>query len=116
MSDRNEAVRARLLEKHLRGEQGIWQIFGEDPNADMGGCHSQPLLGTVQGDYESAVDYALGMSGFFTWGDGGRLEKVDILKVDSSALKVRTALLDRRAALKAQLAAVEVDLKKMGVK
>jgi hypothetical protein len=31
--------RKRLLEKHSVEEKGIWQIYGEDPNCDLGGPH-----------------------------------------------------------------------------
>ena len=115
MSDHYDNVRIKLLKQYPPAEQGIWQIFGEDPNCDFGGPHVEPMLGTVQGDYASAVEYALGLRNFFTWGAGGRVERVQALKVDAATIKQRAILSSRRTTLKAQLADVEAELKKLGV-
>lgn len=116
LNEQNDRVRAKLLEGQLRGKVGVWKILGEDPNCDLGGSHHQPTLATVQGKYEDAVEYALGLSGFFTWGGGGNVEEVNILKVDGAALKQRAILSSRRTTLKAELAEVEAELKALGGK
>jgi hypothetical protein len=71
----------RLLEKHSLNETGTWRIRGEDPNCDFGGHHHNPDLGTVEGRLEDVIRYAVGVSGFYTWGHGGDIVKVEIKKV-----------------------------------
>jgi hypothetical protein len=109
-------ARARLLENQLAGKVGVWKILGEDPNCDLGGSHHQPTLATVQGTYGDAVEYALELSGFFSWGGGGDIVEVNILKVDRAALQQRAILSSRRTTLKAELAEVESELKALGGK
>lgn len=100
----------------MPGEVGVWQILGEDPNCDLGGSHHQPTLGTVQGTYEDAVEYALELPGFFTWGGGGNIERVNIFKVDTESLRKRALLNGKRKVLTEQLAQVEAELKTLGSK
>lgn len=114
MPSRADEVRAQLLENHLKGEVGTWQIFGEDPNCDLGGAHITPLLATVSGTFESAVEYALELRGFFTWGGGGDVKKVEVIKVDGATLRQRSILRSKRTNLMDQLAEVEAELKKLG--
>lgn len=33
-------------------ERGIWHIYGEDPNCDFSGCHSEPYLVTCRGSFK----------------------------------------------------------------
>jgi len=109
-----DRVRAKLLEEHPGHEVGTWQILGEDPNCDLGGPHGNPMLATVQGTYADIVEYALELPGFFTWGGGGDIEKVSVLKVDGTTVKQRAILNSRRQTLKRQLDEVEAELKKLG--
>jgi hypothetical protein len=81
----------------------------------MGGSHQEPLLATVQGDYGSVVEFALGLRGFFTWGGGGRIEKTAVIKVDEATQRQRAILIGRQQTLKEQLAEVEAELKDLGV-
>ena len=50
--------------------EGVWLIFGEDPNCDLGGIHRKPLLATVSGQFIHAVHYAVELLGFYAWGSG----------------------------------------------
>jgi hypothetical protein len=60
------------IEEHGLTKFGVWNIFGEDHNADMGGPHSTPFLTTFKGTLEQAILYAVNeVSGFFSWGGGG---------------------------------------------
>lgn len=73
MSKQN--ARERLLGNYSPNEHGTWKIFGEDQNAELWGPHHEPKLETVTGTYKNVVEYALNLSGFFSWGRGGRIEK-----------------------------------------
>jgi len=71
----------KLLAKHSMNETGTWRIRGEDPNCDFGGAHYQPELGTVEGRLEDVIRYAVKLSGFYSWGGGGDIQKVEIKRV-----------------------------------
>lgn len=70
----------RLLERHSLEEKGLWKVKGEDPNCDMGGFHHQPELGIIEGTIKEALEYAIQHQNFYTWGGGGDIEKVNIIK------------------------------------
>lgn len=72
-----------LLQKYSLDEFGIWQIVGEDPNCDMGGYHHQPDLGNVEGTLSQAIDYAVNLVGFWQWGAGGNIKKLEIKRLDN---------------------------------
>jgi hypothetical protein len=114
VSDTHDRVREVLLSNYRPDESGTWQIFGEDPNCDFGGAHTEPFLATVQGTYAAVVAYALELPGFFTWGGGGRVVPVSIVKVDGETIRQIVVLKSRRQTLKAQLNDVEAELKKLG--
>lgn len=67
----------RLLKKHTLDEVGLWEVRGEDPNCDMGGHHHQPLLGYFEGKLEDVIKHAVHLSGFWQWGAGGDITKVE---------------------------------------
>ncbi|QNH71910.1 hypothetical protein P9VFCI_039 [Rhizobium phage P9VFCI] len=67
----------RLLEKHHLDEPGTWKVEGEDPNCDMGGSHVCPHLGYFEGELEAVIRKAVTLSGFWNWGGGGRITKVE---------------------------------------
>ena len=71
----------RLLEKHSLTERGEWEVRGEDGNADIGGSHRQPYLGTFSGTLETVVRHAVNLPGFWTWGEGGDIRKIVIVKL-----------------------------------
>jgi hypothetical protein len=62
---------------HAPSEYGVWQVHGEDPNCDLGGAHSNPLLGYFQGTFEDVCKHALTLQGFFQWGAGGYVIKAN---------------------------------------
>lgn len=70
-----------LLEKHKLGDYGIWKILGEDLSCDFGGYHNSPYLGTVEGELEQVIKYAISLKSFYTWGSGGEIVKVDVKKL-----------------------------------
>ncbi len=111
-----DAVRSKLLRDCPGEVEGVWQIYGEDPNCDFGGPHIQPLLATVQGKYAAVVEHALGLGQFFTWGGGGKIERVEILQVDAASTKRRKDLNSQRQVLSLQLAQIDAELKKLGAK
>lgn len=63
----------------LVSEMGVWEIRGEDPNPDFGGHHSNPYIATVSGSFARAVEFAVRQKGWFTWGAGGTIRKIEII-------------------------------------
>lgn len=103
-----------LMKKYRPEETGIWQIFGEDPNCDFGGCHSQPSLGFVEGALEDVIEYAVELPGFWQWGAGGDIRKLDkVTKVDNKTVQRRKYLNERRAEYQEMIKAVDVELEKL---
>jgi hypothetical protein len=70
---------------HDLQEVGFWNVRGEDANADMGGSHYMPDLGTYEGKLEDVLAYAVLLPRFWTWGGGGDITKVEVIKIDSSS-------------------------------
>lgn len=104
----------KLLEIHTLSEEGMWQIFGEDPNCDFGGHHIKPFLGFTEGRLEDVVEYAVNLTNFWTWGGGGEIKKVsNVVKVDADTNRRHAELVAYVANLEQQLAAVK---KELGVK
>lgn len=67
-----EAARARLLARRDPNEQGVWSIFGEEPDE-----HGDLILLTVVGGvYEAIVDRALDLPEFITKGMGGQIDRL----------------------------------------
>ncbi len=64
-----------LLKNHSLDEEGVWEIYGEDPNCDMGGHHHEPHLDTVIGKLRDVIEYAVDLPNFWQWGAGGRITK-----------------------------------------
>ena len=68
---------AKLLEKYSLDTNGLWEVRGEDPNCDMGGHHSKPHLGYFDGKLEDVIITAVNLKGFYSWGSGGEITKVE---------------------------------------
>jgi len=67
----------------------IWNIYGEDPNCDMGGSHINPFLGQAEGRYCDVLEYAKTLQGWYQWGGGGYIsenKQLNIKKVASSSI------------------------------
>jgi hypothetical protein len=82
-----------LMEKHKLDEEGIWQVYGEDPNCDMGGSHIQPYLGLFSGKLVDVLNYAVELPDFWQWGAGGDIKKLGA-PVHITADSVRERSLD----------------------
>ena len=79
-----------LLEKHNLSEDGTWNIFGEDPNCDLGGSHSTPFLVTLGGKLEDVIRVAVNLPNFWTWGGGGMIELTKVIKTEPMKKKLFT--------------------------
>ena len=57
------------------GGYTVYAVYGEDPNCDLGGSHSNPYLGDVEGTFEEVLEYAAkNMKRFYSWGGGGYIK------------------------------------------
>lgn len=89
----------------------VYSVYGEDPNCDMGGYHSNPFLGNVEGTFEEVLEYAANeMSGFYQWGAGGYITPQSSVKESAEPIiidKKKKLKLERKAKLKKL---IQVDL------
>ena len=76
---------ASLIAGRTLEDYGVWQVFGEDSNPDLGGYHHTPLLATCEGKLGDVIEYAVDLPGFWTWGGGGEIKKICVVKVDAAA-------------------------------
>lgn len=115
MNDDNNDVRKRLYEAYNKNEKGTWKILGEDPNCDFNGPHHEPELEVVTGTYANVVEYALTLSSFFTWGQGGRIVKAkgSVKNVDKISLSRIKELKVERAKLVKCLEDIDLELKSL---
>lgn len=67
----------QLLKKYSLDTEGVWEIKGEDPNCDLGGPHKNPSLGFFEGKLEDVIKTAVNMKGWYTWGSGGFITKIE---------------------------------------
>lgn len=107
-----DRTRKRLMEKHTANEFGFWEICGEDSNCDFGGYHHEPLLTRIEGTYSDAVELALSLDGFFSWGAGGSIHKVEFNKLSPGSLARYHALVEKRNQLEEELDKIEAELKR----
>jgi hypothetical protein len=70
-----------LLKQHQLDEFGLWEIRGEDANADFGGPHYEPYIATVQSTLKQAIEYAVNQNNFWTWGGGGSIKKITLTEI-----------------------------------
>lgn len=71
----------QLLSLHKLDEYGTWDVRGEDPNPDFHGSHHNPYLGTFEGKLLDVIKHAITLNQFFTWGGGGEIRKVEVIKL-----------------------------------
>ena len=84
MNSNRDRARSRLFTKYPSEKVAVWEVRGEDSNADLAGPHRQPVLGFYEGKYYDVVDFALDMPGFFAWGYGGDVREVKIEAITES--------------------------------
>jgi hypothetical protein len=58
-------------------ENGLWAILGEDQNCDYNGPRLVPNLGYARGNYADVLRYAKTLKGFFSYGSGGEVIKIE---------------------------------------
>ena len=46
-------------------EYGIWCVRGEDPNPDLGGSHSEPVIGYFEGKLDDVIHVAVELPSFW---------------------------------------------------
>ena len=69
-----DQVREGLLENYDPSTLAVWQIYGEDTGDGGWNCKvDTPELGIFVGSYADAIEHALTITQFFTYGWGGRL-------------------------------------------
>ena len=101
-----------LLKKHNLDETGTWKILGEDPNCDFGGHHHQPDLGMVEGRLGDIIAYAVELPGFWQWGGGGNIRKMNApIKINAQSNAERVRLQEQAARLREELKRIEQQLK-----
>lgn len=66
-----------LIKNHTLTENGVWEVFGEDPNCDLHGSHTMPRLGAFEGELRKVLTHVVELPGFWQWGSGGRVTKYD---------------------------------------
>lgn len=107
----------RLLEKYSLEETGVWQVYGEDSNQDLHGSHHEPLLGTFEGTLGHIIEMAVdNLPRFWSWGGGGRIEKINISKVDGHSLAEIARLLNEKDNLTERLKEINASLQDMEIK
>lgn len=115
----SESIRARLLGQRFSDEDREWDIYGEDPNCDMGGHHSNPHLTTVKGRYKDVVEFALTLPGFVGWGYGGNIKphiNPNIIVVPKGFTKESLKdLYVKKTKLELELAALEEKIKNLDI-
>ena len=100
-----------LLKKHRLNDYGFWKIEGEDPNCDLGGSHSNPYLGIVEGKLEDVIRYAVDLPGFWSWGGGGNISLVPTPpKIDANYVKKHSELIQRKKDLEKELKQINSEL------
>jgi hypothetical protein len=67
--------------KYELDEEGTWQVYGEDPNCDYHGPHHNPYLATYTGRFLNVAKKAVELVGFWQWGAGGYIKKIEVTKV-----------------------------------
>lgn len=63
-----------MLKKYDLSHYGVWEVRGEDSNADMGGYHHEPLIGYFEGTLEQVIRKAYTYDNWMSWGGGGSIK------------------------------------------
>ena len=87
-------------------------VYGEDPNCDMGGSHISPFLGNFEGTFQEVLEHAANnVRGFYAWGGGGYVTPFKEKKESAPPTildKKKNLKLQRKAKLK-KLVKVDID-------
>lgn len=87
----------------IDGGYCVYSVYGEDTNCDLGGSHSNPFLGNVEGTFIEVLEYAANnMSGFYQWGGGGYIKPFKNVKESAEPIilnKAKKLKLSRKAKL-----------------
>ena len=70
-----------ILDSYSLSDYGVWRVLGEDGNADFHGGRQIPYLGTFEGTLNSVIKHAVQLPRFYSWGRGGTIEKIEVIKV-----------------------------------
>lgn len=70
-------MRPRLVWVH---ERAIWGFWGELDDPSMFGNHNNPFLGIFEGTLHEAIQKALTVPNFNSWGGGGIIRPVTVFK------------------------------------
>ena len=109
----------KLQSNHSLSDEGVWQIFGEDPNCDFGGHHHTPFLGLIEGKLDDVIREAVMYGGFWQWGSGGEIKKYKEPAIKKAKTKEERnnaeyeELAKLREELEAKLAKVNAKLAKL---
>jgi hypothetical protein len=71
----------RLLETNSLSDFENWMIQGENPNPDFSSSPYNPILRFVEGKLDDVINFAVSLDGFWQWGSGGRITKINIYKI-----------------------------------
>lgn len=113
---RNTYSGRKLFENYSPSDYGIWQVLGEDSNADFGGSHYRPTLGYFEGKLEDVVNYAVNIQRFWSWGAGGEITPIKIVEVNENTVAEAVRLEQERKRLEQERDRIDAQLKAMGVK
>ena len=93
--------------------EGIWNIYGEDPNCDMTGHHHEPFLDRVEGRYVDAIVYSKNLPGFIQWGRGGKITKHSPTKIKNIYGHASTVLSEYYANLESERDRLKLELQEV---
>ena len=99
-----------LLKKYNFELEGTWHVKGEDPNCDMRGSHHEPSLGYYNGILHQVIDITVELPGFWQWGAGGSIIKVNVNNIDSKEFKRQEEVRVRIKEVEKQLAQLTDEL------
>ena len=74
-------INKNKLTKQQLVEYGTFEVRGEDPNCDFGGPHYNPFIGVVESTLEQAIEWAVAQPDWSSWGAGGSIKPITIIKL-----------------------------------
>jgi hypothetical protein len=101
----------KLSKNHGLDTEGIWEIFAEPGDSAYG---SLRRLAVVEGRLEHVIGIAISLDDFFTYGQGGTIEKLDVKSI--TEMQRVGDLHQRRVALREQLQTIEEQIRNEGIR